>query len=114
METGHVILIVVKFPVRHEVVDGFLPLVADFTEATRGEPGNISFEWSRSAEDPDTWVLVEVFRDAAAGAAHVATDHFKAAIAHLPSLLTGTPRIIHADIPGDGWSRMAELDADPA
>ena len=108
------ILIVVKFPVRREVADEFPALVAEFTEATRAEPGNLSFEWSRSLDDPNAYFLVEVFRDADASAAHVGTEHFKAAIAHLPSLLAGTPAIIHANIPGDGWSRMAELETDPA
>jgi quinol monooxygenase YgiN len=55
-----------------------------------------------------------VFRDADASAAHARTEHFKALIARLPSLFAGPPEIIHVDIPGDGWSRMAELDADPA
>jgi hypothetical protein len=27
----------------------------------------------------------------------------------MPGLLAGPPEIIHADIAGDGWSRMAEL-----
>ena len=111
---GQLILIVVKHPVRHELADEFPALVAEFTEATRAEPGNLSFEWSRSADDPNAYFLVEVFRDADASAAHVGTEHFKAAIARLPSLLAGPPEIIHADIPGDGWSRMAELQADPA
>jgi hypothetical protein len=44
-----------------------------------------------------------------AGEAHVASGHVKAAMARLPGLLAGSPQIVHADAPADGWSRMAEL-----
>ncbi len=49
-----VIFIVVKFPVRPDRSDKWLPLVADFTTATRAEPGNIFFEWSRSVDNPNS------------------------------------------------------------
>ena len=107
------ILIVVRHLIRAEYADDFPRIVEEFTTATRAEPGNISFEWSRSTADPAVYFLVEVFRDAAAGAAHVASSHFKAAIARLPDLLAAPPEIIHADIAGDGWSQMAELQRDP-
>jgi quinol monooxygenase YgiN len=103
------ILIVVRHLIRPEYVDEFPRMVAEFTAATRAEPGTISFEWSRSTDDPAVYFLVEAFRDAAAGQAHVTSDHFKAAIAQLPGLLAAPPEIIHADIASDGWSRMAEL-----
>jgi len=69
------IFITVKFKVRPEYVDGWLDLVDDFTQATRREPGNLWFEWSRSVDDPNEFVLVEAFQDDAAGA-HVGSDHF--------------------------------------
>jgi quinol monooxygenase YgiN len=103
------ILIVVRHPIRPEYAEEFPRLVEDFTAATRAEPGAISFEWSRSTDDPGVYFLIEAFRDAAAGKAHVDSDHFKAAIARMPGLLAGAPEIVHADIPADGWSRMAEL-----
>jgi len=103
------ILIVVRHQIRPEYADDFPGMVAEFTAASRAEPGTISFEWSRSTDDPAAYFLVEAFRDAAAGAAHVASGHFKAAIARMPGLLAGPPEIIHADIAATGWSRMAEL-----
>jgi quinol monooxygenase YgiN len=103
------IFIVVKFPVRPERADDWLSLVHDFTEATRAEPGNLFFEWSRSVEEPNEFVLVEAFRDAAAGESHVNTEHFKTAISWMPDLVTDTPKIVNVDTPGDGWSRMSEV-----
>ena len=59
------ILIVVKFKVKPEWSERWLEHVHEFTEATRAEPGNLWFDWSRSVDDPDEWVLVEAFEDAA-------------------------------------------------
>lgn len=103
------ILIVVRHPIRPEFADDFPRIVAEFTAASRAEPGTISFEWSRSTDDPAAYFLIEAFRDAAAGEAHVSSGHFQAAIARLPDLLAAPPEIIHADIAADGRSRMAEL-----
>jgi quinol monooxygenase YgiN len=106
------ILIVVRHQMRPEHADDFPRIVGEFTTATRAEPGNISFEWSRSTDDPAVYFLVEAFQDAAAGQAHVSSSHFKEAIARLPDLLAGPPEIIHADIAGGGCSRMGELQRD--
>jgi len=103
------ILIVVKFPVRPEYSDQWLSRVADFTNGTRGEPGNVFFEWSRSADDPNEYVLVEGFRDGDAGSAHVNSEHFKTAMAWMPDAIAATPKIINVQTPGEGWSAMAEL-----
>ena len=103
------ILIVVRHPIRAEYAEEFPRLVEDFTAASRAEPGTISFEWARSTDDANVYFLIEAFRDAAAGQAHVNSGHFKAAIARMPELLAGAPEIVHADLPADGWSRMAEL-----
>ncbi|HOZ57019.1 MAG TPA: putative quinol monooxygenase, partial [Nakamurella multipartita] len=70
------IFITVKWPVKPEHADQWLDLVKDFTEATRAEPGNLWFDWSRSVDDPNEYVLVEAFQDDAAEA-HVSAPHFK-------------------------------------
>ena len=81
------ILIVVRHLIRPQYADEFPRMVGEFTAATRAEPGTISFEWSRSTDDPAVYFLIEAFRDAAAGEAHVSSSHFKAAIARLPDFL---------------------------
>ncbi len=103
------ILIVVKQKVKAEHADAWPSLMAELTAATRAEEGNISFDWFRSPEDPQEWLLVEVFRDGAAGEAHVQTEHFQKATTVLPTLLAATPQIIHIQDEGDGWARMAEV-----
>ena len=107
------IFIVVKQSVRPEFADDWPDLVNEFTVATRAEPGNISFDWYRSADDPNEWILVEAFHDGEAGNAHVESAHFQAAIAKLPKWLADVPEIVHVEVPGDGWARMSELQIEP-
>lgn len=54
-------------------------------------------------------MLVEAFRDGAAGAAHVNSDHFKTAMAWMPNVIAEKPQIINVEVPGDSWAEMAEL-----
>ncbi|MBJ8345786.1 putative quinol monooxygenase [Antrihabitans sp. YC2-6] len=106
------IFIVVKFPVKTDYVDEWLSRVDSFTQATRNEPGNLWFEWSRSIDDPTTFVLVEAFQDDAA-AAHVGSDHFKKALIDMRPLIRRTPDIVSTTIEGaTGWSKMGELSLD--
>jgi quinol monooxygenase YgiN len=103
------IFITAKFRVRPDEADDWPSISKAFTEATRAEPGCLWFEWSRSLDDPTEYVLVEAFRDDDAGAAHVRTDHFRAAQRDLPLHLAETPRIVNATVPQDGWSELGEL-----
>ncbi|GAA4906420.1 quinol monooxygenase YgiN [Stackebrandtia albiflava] len=106
------IFIVVKFTVRPEFRDQWLDRLSGFTEATRREPGNLWFEWSRSVDDPDRFVLLEAFHEDAA-AAHVESDHFAEAMRIMPTMLAETPDIVNVTTPGEGWSKMAELTVTP-
>ncbi|MEV0235296.1 putative quinol monooxygenase [Nonomuraea sp. NPDC050786] len=103
------IFITAKFRILPEYADRWPQIAAEFTEATRAEPGCLWFDWSRSVADPAEYVLVEAFRDEAAGAAHVQSAHFKQAQQTLPGHLAETPRIINAIVPQDDWSLLAEL-----
>ncbi|MBV9354805.1 MAG: antibiotic biosynthesis monooxygenase [Chloroflexi bacterium] len=103
------IFITARFPVRPEDADRWPEIVRAFTAATRAEPGCLWFDWSRSLEDPNEYVLVEAFRDGDAGAAHVQSGHFKAAQRELPPHLVATPRIVSVTVPQNDWSELGEL-----
>ncbi len=105
------IFIVTKNRVRRRYADDWVSLVEPFTTATRAEPGNLFFDWYRSVDDPTVYVLVEAFRDSAAGEAHVSSDHFKAATVQLSELLAAVPEIVNVEV-ADGWSRVAEGPVD--
>lgn len=100
--------IVVKFETSPAWTDRWLDLVADFTEATRQEPGNLFFEWSRSVENPAEFVLVEAFTDDGAGP-HVSSEHFKKATGEMGQALVATPKIVSRQVDGDGWGEMGEI-----
>lgn len=104
------IFIVVKFEVREAHREQWPTLTKAFTDATRAEPGNLWFDWSRSLDDPNEYVLVEAFRDPEAGAAHVKSDHFREGLEAMRPALTATPRILHTEIDGEVWSAMGELE----
>ena len=103
------IFITAKFAVLPQDADRWPQITADFTRATRAEPGCLWFDWSRSLDDPAEYVLVEAFRDDAAGAAHVQSEHFKNAQRSLPPHLAQTPRIVNFAVPQDDWSLLGEL-----
>jgi quinol monooxygenase YgiN len=103
-----VILNVVKQPVRAKYADDFPSLIEEFTSSSRAEPGCISFDWYRSADDPNLYVLIELFRDEDAGRAHVESAHFRAATEQMPRWLAAAPEIIHVEVPGDQWSEVSE------
>ncbi len=103
------IFITARFPVKPEHADDWPQLSRAFTEATRGEPGCLWFDWSRSLDDPTIYVLVEAFRDEAAGAAHVQSEHFREATSQLPRYLARTPDIVSVTVDGQGWSELGEM-----
>ena len=107
------IFITAKFRVKAEHADHWPELTSEFTEATRAEPGNLWFDWSRSLDDPTEYVLVEAFRDGDAGAAHVQSDHFAAATSTLPRYLVETPRIVSQTVDQDDWSELGEMAVEP-
>ena len=103
------IFITARFLVRPEDADRWPEISRDFTQATRAEPGCLWFDWSRSLDDSNEYVLVEAFRDDEAGAAHVGSEHFRAAQRDLPPHLAATPRIVNATVPGTEWSELGEM-----
>lgn len=104
-----VIFITAKFRVRPEHADRWVDITREFTEVTRAEPGCLWFEWSRSLDDPTEYVLVEAFRDGAAGAAHVQSEHFSVATATLPAYLVATPKVLSQVVDQDDWSDLGEM-----
>lgn len=106
------IFIAARFRVRPDDAERW-PQIADaFTRATRSEPGCLWFDWSRSIEDPVEYVLIEAFRDEDAAAAHVGSEHFRAAQQDLPPHLAETPRIVNMTLPQEDWSLLGELAVD--
>ncbi len=103
------IFITAKFSIRPEDAERWPEISAAFTAATRNEPGCLWFDWARSLDDPNEYLLTEAFRDQDAGVAHVTSAHFKEAQQTLPPHLARTPRIVNATVPQDDWSLLGEM-----
>ena len=103
------IFICVKWKVKPEYADQEVGLTRSFTEATRAEEGNLFFEWSRTVDDANQYVLIEAFRDDAAEA-HVSSDHFKRAQAELPQYIQETPKVRNVLMQGEQWDSLGEFE----
>lgn len=103
--------ITVKFAVKPESAENWPEIVREFTEATRAEPGNLWFDWSRSLDDANEYVLVEAFTDEGAGP-HVQSNHFAKGMESMRPHLVSTPQIVSRQVEGSGWDAMGELQID--
>lgn len=106
------ILITVKTKLKPGSAEAYLAASRPFLEATRQEPGNKWFEQFRSVDDPDTILTLEAFADAAAGDAHVKSDHFQQFLAthETKPFVAEVPDIIYVDLPEqEGWDKMVEF-----
>ena len=66
----------VDIHVKAESVEAFIKATLANARATVKEPGTARFDVVQQQEDPTRFVLVEVYRDAAAAAAHRETPHY--------------------------------------
>jgi quinol monooxygenase YgiN len=100
------ILVVVKNPIRPNARTTS-PSSSRSSPPPRARTRNICFDWYRSVDGPNMYVLVGAFEHGA-GDAHVNSEHFKQATQLLPTLFSDIPEIVNVRVPG-GWSRMAEV-----
>ncbi|NHN54643.1 antibiotic biosynthesis monooxygenase [Calidifontibacter sp. DB0510] len=104
------ILITVKFPIREDKMAEWEQLSADYARAVSAEPGNVFFEFSRSVLEPQTFVCIEGFRDAAAGEEHMKQDHVSRFMQQMPDIVSAQPQIIYVDADEiDGFAPMGEI-----
>src|SRR6476659_11431411 len=104
------ILIIVEFPIREDRLDAWDELSASYAKAVNAEPGCFFFEFSRSLTEPNTFVCIEGFRDAAAGGAHMAQDHVARFMQEMPDIVAARPQIIYVDADEvTGFGPMGEI-----
>ena len=91
--------------VRPENVAAFETVIADMcAKVLENEPGVVYYGFARSVDDPDTYVVIEIYRDEAALLAHGETDYLKASVSATSRLIEGENYDIHqyvsdADLP---------------
>ena len=70
------LIVHVKILVKPLCVDGFIKATLENAVASLQEPGVARFDVIRDTQDPNRFILVEVYRDASAPAAHKDTAHY--------------------------------------
>ena len=64
-------------------------LLSQVAEKSLSEPGVSYYAWSQSVDDPGTYLVIEVYRDAAAHAAHMASGWVREALPQSIALVDG-------------------------
>ena len=72
------LIVHVHVHVKPECVEAFKQATLANAHESVKEPGIARFEMAQQQDDPTRFVLVEIYRDADAAAAHKATEHYPA------------------------------------
>src|SRR5688500_16186369 len=76
MMSGDLLVIEVLIHVRAEAIEAFLAATVENARASVREPGIARFDVLQDRDDPTRFVLIEVYRNAEAPAAHKTTAHY--------------------------------------
>lgn len=88
------ITFVVHLRVRPGKAAAFEAVLAEVVRLTRAhEPGVEYYDFAASADEPECYVVIEVYRDAQAHAAHMAQPWITRSLAAMADLLDGPPQI---------------------
>jgi len=72
-------------------------LLCGLAEASRTEAGNVRYDVHRQRENPEAFVVYELYRDENACKEHLALPLVKRALQQFESLLITPPRILFCD-----------------
>ena len=72
--------------VKPEAVDDFMELIELDQEGTLAEPGCVRFDVVRSVDDPNEFLIWEVYLDEEAAAFHKTTPHYAEFKERMPAL----------------------------
>ena len=64
------------------------------------EPGVVHYSFGRSVDEPGTYVVVEIYRDQAAVAAHGDTEWVRDSVPEMLQLVEGMPQLAQYVSPG--------------
>lgn len=70
-------IVIAHYRARSGTADEVAELLPKLAEASRREPGNLSYSITRDLEDPHMFVILETYGEASDFAAHRNSEHFK-------------------------------------
>jgi len=101
------LIIHVRVKVKPGMAAAFVEETKKNAHGSRREPGVVRFDLLASADDPETFLLVEIYRDAAAVAAHKETAHYQAwrdAVAAMMAEPRSSVKFTNLDPADHGWA----------
>jgi quinol monooxygenase YgiN len=75
-DTMSLFIVHVNVHVKPETAGAFIAATSDNARHSRLEPGVVRFDLLQISGEPERFLLVEIYRDAAAAAAHKETEHY--------------------------------------
>lgn len=81
------IIVHAKMQIQATARTQFLEEMKTLQAASRQEQGNISYELLEHTEQPNTYIMIEVWKDQEAIAAHNASSHFQAFVSQAPQFM---------------------------
>jgi quinol monooxygenase YgiN len=103
---GRLVVVHVHVRVKPDAVEAFRSATLANAEQSVREPGIVRFDVVQEADDPTRFVLVEVYRDARAPAAHKETAHYRAwrdAVADLMAEPRASRKYVNVHPDDDRW-----------
>ena len=100
------LVVLVHVRVHPESVEAFKAASGENARCSRAEPGVARFDVVQQADDPTRFVLVEVYRGAAAAAAHKETAHYarwRDAVADMMAAPRTAVKYANVFPPDAGW-----------
>lgn len=95
------ITFIARIPVKPESATAYEALMTHVRDMTlQHEPGVAYYAWSKGVDEPDTYLVIEVYRDVAAQAAHMQTEWVKDSLPKSAQMLAGKPDIRQYAMPG--------------
>lgn len=109
------------FPIKAEQREVAIELSRRMAEATRSEPGCISYDFYVGLSDPNTLLLFQEWEDMESLMEHFKTTHMEAFLQDLPDLLDGevTTRryavqaVEDSDEDGGGYEEDSDYEEEP-
>lgn len=87
--------------------DAFVAATRENARNSRQEAGVVRFDLLQHQGQPDRFVLIEIYRDEAAAAAHKQTEHYatwRDTVAEMMAEPRSSLKLTNIDPPDDSWS----------
>lgn len=90
--------VIATLKVKEGGAEGFEAVFRDLSEEVRrNELDNVAYDIFRSRSEPNTYKVLEIYRDEAALQAHRDSEHFKRIVPRMGEFRTGTPEVEYLD-----------------